>query len=164
MNRCASKYAQVDLSTTLREEFFPDNFNGYVYVILAGGSGHRKIGVAKNPSSRLCELQVGSPLRLKIDALFGIVGVPPIRVERTAHKVASGLGSRLNGEWFDIGLSEAISSIELAASAVGAEIHSVGDLRKSSDEKFEVYSKQWEVDYQRDRRNDIRQRLGMELT
>lgn len=69
----------------------------YVYFIRA--SGFVKIGVAKNPSKRLCEIQVGNPHELSL------VGSLPCASNKHARKLERFLhrsfrAHRVRGEWF----------------------------------------------------------------
>jgi len=58
-----------------------------------------KIGIAKNPKSRLGQLQTGNPSRLKILDTYEPKGVDDCDVEKRMHKAIKEY--RLTGEWFD---------------------------------------------------------------
>lgn len=86
------------------------NKRGYVYFVQQGKDGPIKIGKAKNPRSRLSDLQVSSPFKL----------VPRLLVcdqdlERRFHEMFSRLYIR--GEWFNPGnhLTEYISHARKSA-------------------------------------------------
>lgn len=68
----------------------------YVYVIQQRRTGYVKIGQSDAPWKRLKELQTGSPLELKIVAIFPQVANLN---EALLHKRFA--ANRLNGEWFD---------------------------------------------------------------
>ena len=65
-----------------------------IYVISAIGISHVKVGVARNPVSRLRKLQTGQPLKLVILALADW----PNQSERRIHRVLR--AERVRGEWF----------------------------------------------------------------
>ena len=68
-----------------------------IYAIQAGEGGPVKFGVAKNPSSRLRELQTGNPLKLRLVAEVDIL----VSCERQIHHWLR--EERLQGEWFGLG-------------------------------------------------------------
>lgn len=75
--------------------------NTYVYFIreALGCHAHVKIGVAKNPESRLAVLQTGNSRRLEIVATIGPVSEKQAYgIERKLHKKFR--KHRLRGEWF----------------------------------------------------------------
>lgn len=67
----------------------------YVYFIQSGESGPVKIGIADNPYKRLVELQVGSPERLTIRAMFMTETATD---ERRLHEEFE--EEHISGEWF----------------------------------------------------------------
>jgi hypothetical protein len=68
-----------------------------IYAIQCGDDGPVKFGLAKNPASRLAELQTGNPAPLKL-----LVAVQ-LRddCERTIHRWLR--EERVRGEWFTLG-------------------------------------------------------------
>jgi hypothetical protein len=66
----------------------------HLYFIQAGADGPIKIGRAVNPVSRMCELQSGNHVELRI-----LVALPGgYAAERAAHR--SFKSFRIRGEWF----------------------------------------------------------------
>jgi hypothetical protein len=68
-----------------------------LYIIRAGKGSRFKIGISRNPKSRLLELQTGSALSLKLVAVV----VASVKHEREAHRILAPW--RRHGEWFDLG-------------------------------------------------------------
>jgi hypothetical protein len=69
-----------------------------VYVIYAVGTRHLKIGYGTEPRKRLTELQMGSPVPLRL--LWSQVCHDAAAVERSLHKQCAQY--RLRGEWFEL--------------------------------------------------------------
>lgn len=81
----------------------------FLYVI-GPLSGPQKIGISKNPQSRLRSLQTGHPSKLFLNHS---IEVPDDRVrllERMIHQDLS--HRRTNGEWFDLSPTEAEELLE----------------------------------------------------
>lgn len=84
----------------------------YVYVISAG-PGFQKIGMAKNPKSRMRDLQIGNPIELEISHLVQPVPAHVARnIERTTHQMLRKFNC--GGEWFRCGVELAAQSVEIA--------------------------------------------------
>lgn len=83
----------------------------FVYVIGCAGNPV-KIGMAKNPDSRLAELQTGFPHKLRVYARFAVPLDMASQIERRAHAILS--TKRLNGEWFDASREEAEDAVMIA--------------------------------------------------
>ncbi len=77
-----------------------------VYVVGMAGEKASKIGVSKNPASRLDGLQYGSPKRLYFSHLFWMDRADAWRVEALMLSVIEFRGRRAIGEWtsYDTGL------------------------------------------------------------
>ena len=89
---------------------------GYVYVMSYPESVKVKIGHSLNPTSRATDIGgTLAPENPKIEILFWC-SERREDVEREAHRLQS--GSRHNGEWFQISVTEAIKSIKAAAISV----------------------------------------------
>ncbi len=91
------------------------------YVYFIAGGGRTKVGLSANPQHRLRDLQVGSPVPLRL--LAAVEGTH--RLEARVH--AELAGTRVDGEWFDGELSaDEISSVLRAAGSAadggGAEV------------------------------------------
>lgn len=87
----------------------------YVYVI-GREQGPVKVGISKNPTARLANLQGGCPFRLRI--LHKAAADSPAHafaMEQEVHEVHQ--PSRLIGEWFNIDLEQAIEAIEICFDA-----------------------------------------------
>jgi len=77
----------------------------YVYLIQSLENSYYKIGVSKNPSKRLLQLQTGNSSKLKL-----VESYP----SQFAHMIEKTLQRRYNyyrkeGEWFDLSLLNEIS-------------------------------------------------------
>lgn len=83
--------------------------SGWVYVI-GSDDGPMKIGIATDPQSRLVEIQVGHPFKLKV--LHSWRHEAAAKVELAAHKLLR--GKRLQGEWFSVTQEEASAAVERA--------------------------------------------------
>lgn len=72
----------------------------YVYLISEGPRGPVKIGVAKSPGWRICELQTGNPRKLRIVKTWAMENRrAAFDLERTIlDEMAS---YRMSGEWID---------------------------------------------------------------
>lgn len=70
-----------------------------IYVIGAKDGDTCKIGIAKNPASRVRCLQTGFPHKFEIHALFWVLDSEPVSIEQAALRAAKGMGLRLSGEW-----------------------------------------------------------------
>lgn len=79
-----------------------------VYVI-SSGPATVKIGLANDPVSRLCELQVGSHKRLTLEFYIRCDDIGARLVEKAAHDIFA--SKRVSGEWFRLRVAEAITEI-----------------------------------------------------
>jgi hypothetical protein len=70
----------------------------YVYLIYCEGNSLFKIGVSKNPKSRLKQLQTGSGLKLSL--LQSYPSVYAHKIESSFHNRYSYL--KTSGEWFNL--------------------------------------------------------------
>jgi hypothetical protein len=82
-----------------------DDEINYLYVISAIFDGAPvapcKIGITRNPVSRLCSIQTGSHQKLEIIALLPIPGRATVQaLEHALHDAFA--DSRLSGEWFSV--------------------------------------------------------------
>jgi hypothetical protein len=111
----------------------------YVYVIGEEDDGAVKIGVAKDPISRLRGMQTGNPRRLKVEHLLFGDGV----LERTLHQYwedyaifSSGTrgkaGAAPNTEWFRPEVREKMFPVLAEASAAQLELVPTGGLDERS--------------------------------
>ena len=76
----------------------------YVYLI-RGNDGKYKIGIAKNPSQRIKQLQTGNSDELQLIDTY---------LTENAYKIESALHNqyahvRNHGEWFDLSVSDEVS-------------------------------------------------------
>ena len=74
----------------------------FIYLIKNTAENHYKIGVGKNPSNRLKQLQTGCSSELVIAHTFE-TDIPYI-IEKTLHRQHSLL--RKHGEWFEFSINE----------------------------------------------------------
>ncbi len=90
-----------------------------VYVIeSAEGVRGVKIGVARNPKSRLRDLQVARPDLLRVAGVVVPSAGTALAVEQAAHAVAARY--RLQGEWFDLSAEAALEAVRMADAAIAA--------------------------------------------
>lgn len=82
----------------------------FVYVISEAIDGPCKIGYGYNPSARLNMMQVGNPRKLSVS--HKVETQYPRDIERIAHNMAE--SRRLNGEWFNLTVTEAIEVVTRA--------------------------------------------------
>ncbi|WP_157134321.1 GIY-YIG nuclease family protein [Photobacterium profundum] len=68
-----------------------------LYVIRVKGSNVLKIGISKNPKSRMADLQTSNASRLVLSDVY-VTFNPAIKVEKALHKRFN--SRRLQGEWF----------------------------------------------------------------
>lgn len=83
----------------------------YIYVI-GGQNKPYKIGITNNPERRLKTLQTGHPNKLFIHYTEEIDSTQVRHIEQTIHKLIN--RHRLQGEWFDLELNEAIAEVKYA--------------------------------------------------
>src|SRR5262249_13958519 len=88
------------------------------YVIHAKSSSLFKLGISNDPNARLRDLQVGSPVPLK---LIAATVVKSMEDERYAHQILAQWHS--HGEWFDLGL--ATGSFMQRIQKASRDIHSL---------------------------------------
>lgn len=89
----------------------------FVYVIGANAD-HHKIGVSINPEFRLAQLQTASPLPLRLAYTTAEMLDAAERIEAHAHWLLR--DCRLSGEWFHIGVEDALKAVAAAVLAVRA--------------------------------------------
>lgn len=91
------KLTEYVSSNAVRRAIKPES--RFVYVMQAGESGPVKIGVARNPLSRLRELQTGCFARLRLIAMEDLSDrSDALALESALHKRFRPY--RLHGEWF----------------------------------------------------------------
>ena len=71
--------------------------NKHLYVIQSDVTGAIKIGISKNPKSRLRQLQTGSPYELKLLTIVNGRG----DLEKPLHESLKPYKQSCKGEWFD---------------------------------------------------------------
>lgn len=73
----------------------------YIYVMQSGDTDRCKVGVSKNPESRLRQLQTGNHRELKIVLIIGPFDEShAYRMEKHIHQVLDANHLRILGEWF----------------------------------------------------------------
>lgn len=82
-----------------------------IYVLGPAG-GPYKVGHSVEPTTRLATLQIGRESRLIMHHCAHYEGVRACHLEKFAHRLLA--EHRINGEWFDVSISQAIDAIELA--------------------------------------------------
>lgn len=70
----------------------------YIYLILNEDNGHIKVGIGKNPSKRVKQLQTGSSAKLTV--IYKRLVEKASVIEKNIH--ADYHLFRISGEWFDI--------------------------------------------------------------
>lgn len=93
---------EVDLAVQARSLADPPPPETAIYLIGPKEGGTCKIGVAKNPAKRLTMVQIGCWQELIIHGLFWFIDGSAFGVEALAHRIASKMGKRLQGEWVDM--------------------------------------------------------------
>jgi hypothetical protein len=74
----------------------------FIYLIKNTDESHYKIGVGKNPTNRLKQLQTGCSSELAIISTFE-TDIPYV-IEKTLHRQFSHM--RKHGEWFDFSITD----------------------------------------------------------
>ena len=94
LNKSVREVIEMVTSIDL-EDIPPDR---YVYVAQEAGSGRYKIGISKDPTRRIKELNIGNPEQLKLIHYFKSNG-NKYESETLTHKMYA--AHRLRSEWFD---------------------------------------------------------------
>jgi len=79
----------------------------YIYLI-RGNNGKYKIGIAKNPSQRIKQLQTGNSDKLEIIETYQSENA--FKIETSLHHQYS--YARNEGEWFDLSLTDEVSFLK----------------------------------------------------
>ena len=87
-----------------------------IYVIRSA-SGPVKIGIASIPRRRLSGLRTGSAVHLFMDYAMEVHDGDAAKVEKRAHEILH--KHRLNGEWFGVESSYALSAVLQSARELG---------------------------------------------
>ena len=77
----------------------------YIYLIQSLEEGYYKIGVSKNPTKRIQQLQTGNSSPLKLIEVYQSEQAD--KVERILQRRYSHLNKE--GEWFDLGISQEVN-------------------------------------------------------
>ena len=93
-----------------------------IYAIEARGTPFLKIGVARNPYSRLKDLQTGSPNKLALLYAIETDEKQAFQVETLIHSLPEAQNARGEGEWIDLSPKIIPTLFAFAAYAVGAEL------------------------------------------
>ena len=80
----------------------------YVYLIRKKNESKYKIGISKNPITRIKQLQTGSDSELVLINVYKTEN--SIKVEKTLHNIYS--HNNLNLEWFDLSLEDELKFVE----------------------------------------------------
>lgn len=72
----------------------------FIYVMYA--DPYYKIGVSKNPTARLKQLQTSSAAKLKLYKTFPVPVKTARKLEQQLHRMFWQRRVRCNGEWFDL--------------------------------------------------------------
>ena len=75
--------------------------------LIRGNNGKYKIGIAKNPQSRLKQLQTGNPEPLSIIETYKTINAS--KIEKALHNRYS--YARKEGEWFELSISNELTFI-----------------------------------------------------
>lgn len=82
----------------------------YLYVIAADPNGPTKLGISKDPDSRLRQLQTGHAQRLRLYYQEPVPASQARLFEGLLHRQVSFL--RTHGEWFDLSVADAIAHVQ----------------------------------------------------
>lgn len=93
-----------------------------VYAIEARGTAFLKIGVARNPYTRLKKLQTGNPCELGLLYAMEADERKAFEIETLIHRLPEVQNANGQGEWVDISPRIIPTLIAFAAHAVGAEL------------------------------------------
>ncbi len=86
----------------------------FIYVIAADDILASKIGIAGDPKRRLCDMQVGSPVRLDlIWTMRADDAFEARKIESEAHKILSRYSTL--GEWFQVESADCVEAVCEAA-------------------------------------------------
>ena len=99
-----------------------------VYLI-EGAPGHIKIGISRDPISRLATLQTASPFPLRL--AFSVATPSALNVEREAHAILA--AHRAEGEWL-VDQEMAIAAIFGAASRLGVRLGEMPERKRQPGE------------------------------
>lgn len=112
--------------------------NGFVYVITSG-DGMVKVGVSKNPSQRLKQIQTSN---IGADIKFTSIEVGnSYEVEKRVHKELS--SHFVSGEWFSCGEDKAVSSVIKNIEEHGVNPKPVDDSSRNTE--AEVKMQEWKM-------------------
>ncbi len=87
----------------------------FIYII-EDGSGACKIGIAQDIKQRLCDLQVSSPIKLKIAYALRVPYAKARFFEGRIHKILK--NRRLSGEWFYVHPDVAYDALHLVVNGL----------------------------------------------
>lgn len=97
---------------------------GFIYVIRSADSNLVKIGVSANPSTRLAQLQTGSPARLSFAYIAGL-RCDGFAIETCAQEIVRAYHCEGGDDWFSCGADMAVAAISTAAYRLGEPIASI---------------------------------------
>lgn len=80
----------------------------FVYLMQSLENGYYKIGISKNPNTRLKQLQTGNSSKIKIIETFE--SDLARNIETTLHNRYSHI--KKNGEWFDLALEDEVRFVK----------------------------------------------------
>lgn len=89
----------------------PDNSGVYIISPANSPEGPCKIGFARNAIARLGALQVGNHLALELCSVWCSAHISVVEIERRMHAMHA--SKHIRGEWFDVSVAAAESSIAL---------------------------------------------------
>lgn len=75
-----------------------------VYIMNAAGA--YKVGVSKNPTSRVRQLQTGNPDTIELVHAVTACGIDAYKAEACIHDFLKERGQHLRGEWFQLSISD----------------------------------------------------------
>lgn len=91
----------------------------FIYVIAESLTGPCKIGITSDLRRRLDQMQNGNPRKLSLEYQWPIAWGHRLELERVAHALI-GARYQLLGEWFDVSVSQAITSVREACRMMSA--------------------------------------------
>lgn len=102
-----------------------------VYVIGPEGVDHAKIGIAEAPLDRLCQLQCGSWVPMKLHFTLWVYGAARI-VEGAAHQLAKNRGIEKRREWVGVPAATAFGLVLDAARALDIDASDLKGIERST--------------------------------
>ena len=93
----------------MKKFIYKEQYPEYAYIyVISDNNGYMKIGISKNPETRLKQLQTGHPTKLEIlfTEEFYCKRSHLLKIEALIHKKMRTIAPKIKGEWFEIPLEK----------------------------------------------------------